>query len=114
MRSFLTVAVSLACIQAISALPVYNLGGEKLHARQMSCNNMSGLIPLNLLGHNTCTVAGGRSAGPPPGAGVAGPMPVPTAGAGIPVCGGVGGAAGPPRGPSGGSYSSSQSQSQSQ
>ncbi|PLW14091.1 hypothetical protein PCANC_18229 [Puccinia coronata f. sp. avenae] len=32
MRSFLTVAVSLACIQAISAVPVYNLGGDKLHA----------------------------------------------------------------------------------
>ncbi|PLW07738.1 hypothetical protein PCASD_20956 [Puccinia coronata f. sp. avenae] len=94
MRSFLTVAVSLACIQAISAVPVYNLGGDKLHARQMTCNNMSGgLLGLNLLGSSTCMGTGGGSSAP------AGGMPVPTGGAGLPgpmvgggACTGMGGA----------------------
>ncbi|PLW07739.1 hypothetical protein PCASD_20955 [Puccinia coronata f. sp. avenae] len=69
MRSFLAVAVSLACIQVTSAIPMFNHGGHRLYTRQMSCGNMSGLIPLNLLGHSTCTMTGGGSAGPPPGAG---------------------------------------------
>ncbi|PLW30965.1 hypothetical protein PCANC_12022 [Puccinia coronata f. sp. avenae] len=109
MRSFLTVAVSLACIQAISAVPVYNLGGDKLHARQMTCNNMSGgLLGLNLLGSSTCMGTGGGSSAP------AGGMPVPTGGAGLPgpmvgggACTGMGGAGmggGRVAGPTGGSF----------